>query len=179
MAGVPPDYFSAQGQLWGNPVYNWDKLRQTGYRWCIDRLRALLAHVDVVRLDHFRAFSAAWHIPAGSPTAQSGSWEPGPGADFFNAVKRELGGLPFIAEDLGYITPDVHALRDQFQILGRASCNLPSTAIPITRTCLTTTLEHSGIHRHPRQSSKPLLVRRVAGRPAAELVALPELSATR
>jgi 4-alpha-glucanotransferase len=74
--------------------------------------------VDVVRLDHFRAFSAAWHIPAESPTAQSGSWEPGPGADFFHAIERELGGLPFIAEDLGYITPDVYALRDQFHLPG-------------------------------------------------------------
>src|SRR6266436_211036 len=118
VAGVPPDYFSAQGQLWGNPVYNWDRLRETGYRWCIDRLRALLAHVDVIRLDHFRAFAAAWHVPVGSPTAQSGQWVPGPGADFFNAVKKELGGLPFIAEDLGLITADVYALRDQFQIPG-------------------------------------------------------------
>ena len=118
VAGVPPDYFSAQGQLWGNPVYNWDALRQTGYRWCIDRLRALLAHVDVIRLDHFRAFAAAWHVPAGAPTAQSGQWVPGPGADFFKAVKKELGGLPFIAEDLGLITADVCALRDQFQVPG-------------------------------------------------------------
>jgi len=118
LAGVPPDYFSAQGQLWGNPVYNWDRLRETGYRWCIDRLRALLAHVDVIRLDHFRAFAAAWHVPVGSPTAQSGQWVPGPGADFFNTVEKELGGLPFIAEDLGLITADVHALRDQFQIPG-------------------------------------------------------------
>ena len=118
VAGVPPDYFSSQGQLWGNPVYNWDRLRETGYRWCIDRLRALLAHVDVIRLDHFRAFAAAWHVPAGAPTAQSGQWVSGPGADFFHAVKKELGGLPFIAEDLGLITPDVNALRDQFQIPG-------------------------------------------------------------
>jgi 4-alpha-glucanotransferase len=118
VAGVPPDYFSVQGQLWGNPVYNWETLRQTGYRWCIDRLRALLVHVDVIRLDHFRAFAAAWHVPAGAPTAQSGQWVPGPGADFFNVVKKELGGLPFIAEDLGLITADVHALRDQFQVPG-------------------------------------------------------------
>jgi 4-alpha-glucanotransferase len=118
VAGVPPDYFSSQGQLWGNPVYNWETLRQTGYRWCIDRLRALLAHVDAIRLDHFRAFAAAWHVPYGAPTAQSGQWIPGPGADFFKAVKKELGGLPFIAEDLGLITPDVHALRDQFEIPG-------------------------------------------------------------
>jgi 4-alpha-glucanotransferase len=118
VAGVPPDYFSAQGQLWGNPVYNWDALRQSGFRWCIDRLRALLVHVDVIRLDHFRGFAAAWHVPAGAPTAQSGQWVPGPGADFFNAVQRELGSLPFIAEDLGVITPDVSALRDSFHIPG-------------------------------------------------------------
>jgi 4-alpha-glucanotransferase len=88
VAGVPPDYFSAQGQLWGNPTYNWDVVSRDGYRWCLDRLRALLTHVDVIRLDHFRAFAAAWHIPAGAPTAQSGNWVPGPGADFFEAVKR-------------------------------------------------------------------------------------------
>ncbi|MGZ3416104.1 MAG: 4-alpha-glucanotransferase, partial [Isosphaeraceae bacterium] len=118
VAGVPPDYFSAQGQLWGNPVYDWKVLGGTGYRWCIDRLRALLAHVDAIRLDHFRAFAAAWHVPAGAATAQSGEWVPGPGAEFFRAVQKELGGLPFIAEDLGLITPDVYALRDQFHIPG-------------------------------------------------------------
>jgi len=118
VAGVPPDYFSAHGQLWGNPVFNWEALRLTGYRWCIDRLRALLAHVDAIRLDHFRGFAAAWHVPAGAATAQSGEWVPGPGAEFFTAVQRELGGLPFIAEDLGLITPDVCALRDQFRLPG-------------------------------------------------------------
>lgn len=118
IAGVPPDYFSAQGQLWGNPAYNWDALGATGYRWSIDRLRALLTHVDAIRLDHFRGFAAAWHVPAGAPTAQSGEWVPGPGAGFFEAVRKQLGGLPFIAEDLGLITPDVHALRDQFQLPG-------------------------------------------------------------
>jgi 4-alpha-glucanotransferase len=118
VAGVPPDYFSAEGQLWGNPVYNWDALRATGYRWAIDRLRALLAHVDAIRLDHFRGFAAAWHVPAGASTAQSGQWVQGPGSDFFHAAQAELGGLPFIAEDLGFITPDVYALRDQFQLPG-------------------------------------------------------------
>src|SRR5215469_6993715 len=118
VAGVPPDYFSAQGQLWGNPAYNWDALRATGFRWSIDRLRALLAHVDVIRLDHFRGFAAAWQVPAGAPTAQSGQWLPGPGSAFFEAVEKELGQLPFIAEDLGFITPDVYALRDQFQLPG-------------------------------------------------------------
>jgi 4-alpha-glucanotransferase len=119
VAGVPPDYFSPHGQLWGNPLFDWDALRRTGFRWCIDRMRALLSHVDAVRLDHFRAFAAAWHVPADSPTAQTGQWIPGPGADFFLAVEKELGSLPFIVEDLGYITPDVHALRDQFQFPGR------------------------------------------------------------
>ena len=118
VAGVPPDYFSAQGQLWGNPVYDWEALRQRGYRWCLNRLRALLEHVDVIRLDHFRAFAAAWHIPAGSPTAQSGNWVNGPGADFFEAARREFGDLPFIAEDLGMITPDVTDLRDEYQLPG-------------------------------------------------------------
>ncbi len=118
VAGVPPDYFSAQGQLWGNPVYNWEVLRATGYRWCIDRLRALLAHVDVIRLDHFRGFAAAWHVPASAPTAQAGQWVSGPGADFFETAQRELGELPFIAEDLGIITPDVYRLRDHFGIPG-------------------------------------------------------------
>src|SRR5215510_2212063 len=95
VAGVPPDYFSSEGQLWGNPVYNWDAMKRTGYRWCIDRLRALLVFVDVIRLDHFRGFAAAWHIPAGATTAKSGKWVAGPGVDFFNAVRRELGRLPF------------------------------------------------------------------------------------
>jgi 4-alpha-glucanotransferase len=118
VAGVPPDYFSKQGQMWGNPVYDWNALRQTRYQWCMKRIRALLAYVSVIRLDHFRGFEAAWHIPAGAPTAQAGEWVPGPGADFFNVARRELGALPFIAEDLGLITPEVRALRDQFQLPG-------------------------------------------------------------
>src|ERR1700682_567049 len=118
IAGVPPDYFSATGQLWGNPVYNWDVLCSTRYRWCINRFQALLAHVDMIRLDHFRGFAAAWHVPAGSSTVQSGQWVQGPGAGFFQAVRTELGRLPFIAEDLGLITPDVHSLRDQFELPG-------------------------------------------------------------
>src|ERR1700730_16234788 len=94
VAGVPPDYFSSEGQLWGNPVYDWDVLRRTSYRWSIDRVRALLAHVDLVRRDHFRGFAAAWHIPAGAPTARTGEWVSGPGADFFSAVQRDIGTLP-------------------------------------------------------------------------------------
>jgi 4-alpha-glucanotransferase len=118
VAGVPPDYFSADGQLWGNPEYDWNAIRRTGYRWCIDRLGSLLAHVDVIRLDHFRGFAAAWHVPVGAANARSGQWFPGPGADFFHAVQRGLGAMPFIAEDLGSTTPDVYALRDQFHLPG-------------------------------------------------------------
>lgn len=122
VAGVPPDYFAARGQLWGNPVYNWEALKSTGYRWCLDRLRALLEFVDVIRLDHFRGFVAAWQVPAAAPTAETGAWAPGPGADFFEAVRREFGpefaSLPFIAEDLGLITPDVVALRDRYGLPG-------------------------------------------------------------
>ena len=118
VAGVPPDYFAADGQLWGNPVYNWDALRSTGYQWCVDRIRVLLSHVDAIRMDHFRGFAAAWHVPAGDETARRGEWVAGPGVSFFEATQRELGQLPFIAEDLGTITRDVTLLRDQFHIPG-------------------------------------------------------------
>jgi 4-alpha-glucanotransferase len=118
VAGVPPDYFSLQGQLWGNPVYDWEALRRTGYRWWIDRLRAVLDYLDGVRLDHFRAFEAAWHVPAGSTTAANGSWAAGPGIDFFDTARHALGGLPLLAEDLGVITPDVSALLDRIQLPG-------------------------------------------------------------
>jgi 4-alpha-glucanotransferase len=118
VAGVPPDYFSATGQRWGNPIYDWNALAAHGYRWCIDRLRALLAYVDAVRLDHFRGFAAAWHIPVTDPTAASGQWMPGPGAAFLEAAEKALGGLPFLAEDLGIVTPDVSALRDAVHVPG-------------------------------------------------------------
>jgi len=121
VAGVPPDYFSAQGQRWGNPIYDWEALAARDYRWCIDRVRALLAHVDAIRLDHFRGFAAAWHIPAGAPTARSGRWGPGPSAALFGAIEKALGSLPFVAEDLGMITPGVVALRDQ--------CHIPGTRV--------------------------------------------------
>lgn len=118
VGGVPPDYFSEDGQLWGNPIYNWDAMRESGYRWCIDRIKAVLAHVDLVRLDHFRGFAAAWCVPAEALTAQTGEWALGPGGEFFRAIQAELGTLPFIAEDLGIITPDVNALRDEFHLPG-------------------------------------------------------------
>jgi 4-alpha-glucanotransferase len=118
VAGVPPDYFSATGQLWGNPVYDWEANREAGYRWWIDRLQVRLEYLDAIRLDHFRGFEAAWHVPAAAPTAQTGQWVPGPGADFFDKVRHALGGLPLLAEDLGLITPAVTSLRDQFQLPG-------------------------------------------------------------
>jgi 4-alpha-glucanotransferase len=118
VAGVPPDYFAAKGQLWGNPVYNWAALKSSGYCWCLDRLRALLKFVDVIRLDHFRGFVAAWQVPAGAPTAETGAWVAGPGADYFEAVRRAFGGMPFLAEDLGMITPDVVTLRDSYGLRG-------------------------------------------------------------
>jgi 4-alpha-glucanotransferase len=118
VAGVPPDYFSPTGQLWGNPVFNWEALKHDGYRWWIERVKALLSLVDVIRLDHFRAFAAAWHVPADAVTAESGEWLPGPGADFFMHMQDALGRLPFVAEDLGMITNDVHELREQFQLPG-------------------------------------------------------------
>ena len=118
VAGVPPDYFAARGQRWGNPIYDWDALRARGYRWWIDRALALLAYVDAIRLDHFRGFAAAWHVPASAPTAESGEWVPGPGAGLFGTVDKVMGGLPFVAEDLGIITPDVSVLRDAFELAG-------------------------------------------------------------
>ncbi|HWQ16070.1 MAG TPA: 4-alpha-glucanotransferase [Roseiflexaceae bacterium] len=118
VAGVPPDYFSATGQLWGNPLYRWDALAAQGYRWWIERLRAVFALVDIVRLDHFRGFAAYWEVPAGEETAINGRWVPGPGAAVFEAARAALGELPIIAEDLGVITPDVEELRDRFGFPG-------------------------------------------------------------
>jgi len=118
VAGVPPDYYSPTGQLWGNPLYRWDTIKEAGYDWWIARIRALLAMVDIVRLDHFRGFAGYWEIPANSSTAEHGSWQPGPGDDFFKVVESTLGALPSFAEDLGEITPDVVALRDQFDFPG-------------------------------------------------------------
>jgi 4-alpha-glucanotransferase len=111
VAGVPPDYFSANGQRWGNPLYRWDVMREQQYRWWVARVRTNLRMADVVRLDHFRGFAAYWEIPADEPTAVHGRWMPGPGAALFDAVREGLGELPLVAEDLGFITEDVHELR--------------------------------------------------------------------
>lgn len=118
VAGVPPDYFSATGQRWGNPIYRWDALRETNYRWWITRIRTNLRLADVIRLDHFRGFSAYWEVPAHEPTAIHGRWMPGPGIELFDALRSVLGTLPLVAEDLGFITPEVHELREQTGMAG-------------------------------------------------------------
>lgn len=118
VAGVPPDYFSPTGQLWGNPLYDWSKHEQTGFKWWIERIRATLGIVDIVRIDHFRGFAGYWEIPGGALTAEKGRWVPGPGAKLFHAIRSALGDLPIIAEDLGEITPDVVELRDMFALPG-------------------------------------------------------------
>jgi 4-alpha-glucanotransferase len=120
VAGVPPDYFSATGQLWGNPIYRWDVLAQSGYEWWVKRFRAALGVVDMVRLDHFRGFEAYWEIPGGAKTAAGGRWVKGPGAEIFEVLQRELGQLPVIAENLGVITPEVEAIRERFGFPGMA-----------------------------------------------------------
>ncbi len=149
VAGVPPDYFSPTGQLWGNPLYRWDVHQNTGYKWWLERFQAILKMVDLVRLDHFRGFAGYWEIPAGSPTAETGRWVPGPGADFFKSVQKVFSpggveepalnrnpehsegvgeGLPIIAEDLGVITPDVDDLRTSFNLPGMKVLQFAFTA---------------------------------------------------
>ncbi len=118
MAGVPPDYFSQTGQLWGNPVYKWDKLQENNYQWWVERFKATFDYVDIVRIDHFLGFEGYWAVPQGENTAVNGGWVKGPSAAFFETIKQELGDLPIIAEDLGLITPEVIALRDKFEFPG-------------------------------------------------------------
>ena len=123
VAGVPPDYFSATGQLWGNPLYRWNVHKKSGYAWWLERFRSVLNFVDVVRLDHFRGFAGYYEIPYGAPTAEKGQWMTGPGKDFFTTVSSKLSGsgngtLPIIADDLGVITPDVVELRNGFALPG-------------------------------------------------------------
>jgi 4-alpha-glucanotransferase len=120
VAGVPPDYFSATGQRWGNPLYRWDLMQEGGYAWWIERVRQTFALVDILRIDHFRGFEAYWEIPASEPTAVVGEWVKGPGADLFHALQQALGELPIVAEDLGVVTPEVVALRKQFNFPGMA-----------------------------------------------------------
>lgn len=118
VAGVPPDYFNADGQLWGNPLYDWDAMQRDGFRWWLDRLRGQLGRFDLVRIDHFRALESYWEVPAGAPTARDGQWRRGPGDALLKAVLDDLGTIPLVAEDLGIITDEVRALRDRFELPG-------------------------------------------------------------
>ncbi len=118
MAGVPPDYFSATGQLWGNPVYNWEELQKQDFKWWVQRFEAMLDYVDIIRIDHFRGFEAYWSVPKGEETAMNGKWVEAPGDAFFAAIREKLGKLPVLAEDLGVITPEVEALRDKYEFPG-------------------------------------------------------------
>lgn len=119
VAGVPPDYFSATGQLWGNPLYNWSAHKKQGYQWWINRIKTQFTMVDYLRIDHFRGFESYWAVPADEETAMNGKWKKGPGEELFNAIRKELGDeLPIFAEDLGIITPEVEALRDRFDFPG-------------------------------------------------------------
>ena len=180
VAGVPPDYFSATGQLWGNPLYNWERSRQTGHAWWIARLRATLEQVDLVRIDHFRGFEAYWEIPAGSPTAQTGRWVKGPGVELFEVLRKALGRLPLIAEDLGLITPEVEALRDQLGLPGMRILQFAFSDTPknlyLPHNFVRNTVVYTGTHDNdttvgwyaaaPRQGTRPAAPLR-AQRPAA------------
>src|SRR4030095_10126756 len=142
VAGVPPDYFSSTGQRWGNPIYDWNQLAKDGYRWWIERCRAVFELTDIVRIDHFRGFSACWEIPAEEPTAVKGRWVKAAGRQILSAVTKELGVLPVIAEDLGVITRDVIALREwcgfpgmrifQFAFRDSENVDLPHNYVPNT-----------------------------------------------
>jgi 4-alpha-glucanotransferase len=118
VAGVPPDYFSPTGQLWGNPIYNWDAMKGDGYAWWVARFKRAFQQVDAVRLDHFRGFEACWAVAAAEKTAVNGEWLKSPGSELFHAVEQALGPVRFIAEDLGLITPEVEALREEFAFPG-------------------------------------------------------------
>ncbi len=141
VAGVPPDYFSPTGQLWGNPHYRWDVMAQSGYAWWVARFKMIFQLVDMVRLDHFRGFEAAWAVPAGEKTAEHGEWVKGPGADLFRAVEQALGPLPIIAEDLGLITPQVEALRVAFGFPGMKVLQFAFTSDP--KAMVSTFLPHN------------------------------------
>jgi 4-alpha-glucanotransferase len=136
LGGCPPDYFSATGQLWGEPTYRWDCLEETGYGWWIERLRAALAQMDMVRLDHFRGFEAYWEVPASERTAINGRWVKGPGTKLFEAAETELGALPIVAEDLGLITSEVDAIRERFSFPGMKVLQFAFTGDSAARTSL-------------------------------------------
>jgi 4-alpha-glucanotransferase len=155
VAGVPPDYFSADGQHWGNPIYDWNRMEATGYAWWTARMARQLTQVDLIRLDHFRGFVQAWHIPAGEKTARLGKWVDGPGIKLFERLRVVLGGLPILAEDLGLITPDVTALREslglpgmrvlQFALNGPQDIHWPHNYVPNTA-CYTGTHDNETVN---------------------------------
>jgi len=130
VAGVPPDYFSETGQLWGNPLYQWDIHQADGYSWWLSRLSAVLGQVDIVRLDHFRGFAGYWEVPYGEKTAVNGRWVDGPGEEFFSTIEKKLGDLPIIAEDLGVITPDVVLMRENLNLPGMRIVQFAFTGDP-------------------------------------------------
>ena len=150
VAGVPPDFFSKTGQRWGNPLYRWDVMREQNYSWWVDRMRWATHNFDYIRLDHFRGFSQFWEIPAGEETAVNGRWVDGPKDDLFVKLREALGGLPFFAEDLGYITPDVNALRERLQIPGMAVLQFgfgdPGAHIYLPHTFTTDKVVYTGTH---------------------------------
>ncbi|MEO6334586.1 MAG: 4-alpha-glucanotransferase [Pyrinomonadaceae bacterium] len=118
VSGVPPDYFSKTGQLWGSPIYDWDAMSADGFSWWTDRVRSTLKMVDILRIDHFRGFAGAWEVPGGNSTAEHGEWVDAPGRQLFGDLRKALGDLPFWVEDLGFVTPDVEQLRDEFEFSG-------------------------------------------------------------
>lgn len=150
IAGVPPDYFSETGQLWGNPIYDWERMRADGFKWWIDRVRATLETVDVIRLDHFRGFAACWEVPGDHKTAEKGRWVQAPGRELLTAVKTALGDLPIIAEDLGVITPDVESLRDDFGLPGMRILQFAfggdSRSIDLPHNYIRTCVAYTGTH---------------------------------
>jgi len=150
VAGVPPDAFSATGQRWGNPLYRWDAMAAQGFRWWVERVRAALKTCDILRLDHFRGFEQYWEIPASEPLAVKGHWVPGPGDAFFEALRRELGEVALIAEDLGYITPEVHAMRQRWGMPGmrilQFAFDNPGAHIYLPHRYETNTVVYTGTH---------------------------------
>ena len=151
VAGVPPDYFSATGQLWGNPLYNWERMQSDGFKWWIDRVRATLAMVDIARVDHFRGFAACWEIPASDKTAEHGKWVNTPGRELFNSIRQALGELPIIAEDLGVITSDVNALRDELGFPGMRVLQFgfggdPKTSVDLPHNYVRSVVAYTGTH---------------------------------
>jgi 4-alpha-glucanotransferase len=151
VAGVPPDYFSSTGQLWGNPLYDWERMRADGFKWWIERVRATFATVDIARIDHFRGFVACWEIPAGDTTAERGVWVETPGRQLFNSIRQALGDLPIIAEDLGVITAEVNALRDELGFPGMRVLQFgfggdPQTSVDLPHNYIRNVVAYTGTH---------------------------------